>query len=72
MRKHLFICLQQSSFTSFLRASAEACKTINFTYNLDVHCTCQDVYFEEDIERTKVISWHNVVPAMISSTGSVC
>ena len=51
MRKHLFICLQQSSFTSFLRASAEACKTINFTYNLDVHCTCRDVYFEKDIEK---------------------
>ena len=51
MQKHLFICLQQSSFTSFPRASAEACKTRSFTYNLDVCCTCLDVYFEEDIEK---------------------
>ena len=28
MRQHLFICLQQDSFTLFPRASAEACKTI--------------------------------------------
>ena len=50
MRQHLFIGLQQDSFTLFPRASAEACKTRSFTYNLDVYCTCRDVYFEEDIE----------------------
>ena len=53
MRKHLFICLQQSLFTLFARASPEACKTRNFTYNLDVCCTCRDVYFKEDIENDK-------------------
>ena len=51
IRKHLSICLQQSSFTSFPRASGEACKTRSFAYNLDVYCTCQELYFEEDIER---------------------
>ena len=38
-------------FRIFSRASAEASKTRSFTYNLDVYCTCQDVYFEEDIEK---------------------
>ena len=51
MRQHLFICLQQDSFTLFPRASAEACKTRSFKYNLDVYCTCRDVYFEEDIKK---------------------
>ena len=51
MRQHLFICLQQDSFTLFPRASAEACKTRSFTYNLDVYCICRDVYFEEDIKK---------------------
>ena len=50
-RKYLFICLQQGSFTLFSRASAEACKTRSFTYNLDVYCTCRDVYFKVDIEK---------------------
>ena len=44
MRQHLFICLQQDSFTLFPRASAEACKTRSFTYNLDIYCTCRDVH----------------------------
>ena len=51
MRQHLFIYLQQDSFTLFPRASAEACKTRSFTYNLDVYCTCRDVYFKVDIEK---------------------
>ena len=53
MRKHLFICLQQSSLTLFPRVSVEACKTRSFTHNLDVYCTCRDAYFEEDIEKDK-------------------
>ena len=51
MQQHLFIYLQQDSFTLFRRASAKACKTRSFTYNLDFYCTCRDVYFEDDIEK---------------------
>ena len=51
MRQHVLICLQQDSFTLFPGASAAACKTRSFTYNLNVYCTCRDVCFEEDIEK---------------------
>ena len=53
MPKHLFICLQQGSFTLFPRASAEASNSRSFTYNLDVYCTCWDLYFDEDVEKDK-------------------
>ena len=51
MKKCENTCLQQGSFTLFTTASAEASKTRNFTYNLDVHYTYRDVYFEEDIRK---------------------
>ena len=50
IRPHLLIWLQQDSSTLFPRASAKAWKTGSFMYDLDAHCTCREVYCEEDFE----------------------